>query len=257
MLFDVQDGRRTGATGSRAGGRGGCRTDRHEPCGAGAANRFDVRSSRGPRCIGRSQSRVRIRSASSAAGAVAVGFQPVITTLPEGTNFAATAVISADRRYVRITAPALVFGHRRRANLQFFYGRGDDAARDTRRWQHPGWQSHRWQPGCWRRPKLTTRGIRLTITERRELARPNVQIERFGQAGLEPFQGDRAHHGVVGAELQRRDEQPKAVPLRSPLPTAGENARWPPRRRRRTACSSPCVPAPSSALPTRQSTTAS
>lgn len=34
-------------------------------------------------------------------GANAVGFQPVIQVLPEGTNFIATAVISADRRYVR------------------------------------------------------------------------------------------------------------------------------------------------------------
>ena len=33
----------------------------------------------------------------------AVGYAPVIITLPEGTNFAATAVVSADRRYVRIT----------------------------------------------------------------------------------------------------------------------------------------------------------
>jgi len=36
-----------------------------------------------------------------------VGFRPVITTLPEGTNMTATAVISADRRYVRITAVPL------------------------------------------------------------------------------------------------------------------------------------------------------
>jgi uncharacterized membrane protein YgcG len=36
-----------------------------------------------------------------------VGFRPVITTLPEGTNFQATAVISADRRYVRITTTPL------------------------------------------------------------------------------------------------------------------------------------------------------
>jgi hypothetical protein len=36
-------------------------------------------------------------------GGGAVGFRPVITTLPEGANLAATAVISADRRYVRIT----------------------------------------------------------------------------------------------------------------------------------------------------------
>ena len=33
-----------------------------------------------------------------------VGFQPLITTLPEGANMTSTAVISADRRYVRITA---------------------------------------------------------------------------------------------------------------------------------------------------------
>lgn len=33
----------------------------------------------------------------------AVGFRPVITTLPAGANLAANAVISADRRYVRIT----------------------------------------------------------------------------------------------------------------------------------------------------------
>ncbi|MCA9269201.1 MAG: hypothetical protein KDA41_12055, partial [Planctomycetales bacterium] len=36
-----------------------------------------------------------------------VGFQPVISTLPEGTNMTATAVISADRRYVRVTAVPL------------------------------------------------------------------------------------------------------------------------------------------------------
>jgi len=34
----------------------------------------------------------------------AVGFQPVIIWLPAGTNFAAHAVISADRRYVRVTS---------------------------------------------------------------------------------------------------------------------------------------------------------
>jgi len=34
----------------------------------------------------------------------AVGYTPVIITLPEGTNMGATAVVSADRRYVRITA---------------------------------------------------------------------------------------------------------------------------------------------------------
>jgi tetratricopeptide (TPR) repeat protein len=34
----------------------------------------------------------------------AAGYQPVITTLPEGANLVATAVVSADRRYVRISA---------------------------------------------------------------------------------------------------------------------------------------------------------
>ena len=37
----------------------------------------------------------------------AVGYEPIIITLPEGTNFAATAVVSADRRYVRITCVPL------------------------------------------------------------------------------------------------------------------------------------------------------
>jgi len=37
-------------------------------------------------------------------GADAVGFQPIIIFLNDGTNFSATAVISADRRYVRITS---------------------------------------------------------------------------------------------------------------------------------------------------------
>ena len=34
----------------------------------------------------------------------AVGYQPIIMFLQPGTNFNATAVISADRRYVRITS---------------------------------------------------------------------------------------------------------------------------------------------------------
>ncbi|MEW4456229.1 hypothetical protein AB1L30_26425 [Bremerella sp. JC817] len=36
-----------------------------------------------------------------------VGYRPVITTLPEGTNFSAFAVISADRRYVRFNGTPL------------------------------------------------------------------------------------------------------------------------------------------------------
>jgi hypothetical protein len=37
----------------------------------------------------------------------AVGFMPVITTLPQGTNMSATAVVSADRRYVRVSPTPL------------------------------------------------------------------------------------------------------------------------------------------------------
>jgi len=40
----------------------------------------------------------------------AVGYQPVITVLPEGANLGATAVISADRRYVRITCAPMFSG---------------------------------------------------------------------------------------------------------------------------------------------------
>jgi hypothetical protein len=43
-------------------------------------------------------------------GGGAVGYQPVIITLPKGANLAATAVISADRRYVRITCVPLFSG---------------------------------------------------------------------------------------------------------------------------------------------------
>ncbi len=46
-------------------------------------------------------------------GRGAVGYQPVIITLPQGTNLSVNGVISADRRYVRITA------------LPFFSGIGD------------------------------------------------------------------------------------------------------------------------------------
>ncbi len=43
-------------------------------------------------------------------GRGAVGYQPVITTLPEGTNLFARAVVSADRRYVRVTTVPLFSG---------------------------------------------------------------------------------------------------------------------------------------------------
>ena len=43
-------------------------------------------------------------------GAGAIGYQPIVSTLPEGLNFQAQAVVSADRRYVRITATPLFSG---------------------------------------------------------------------------------------------------------------------------------------------------
>ncbi|MGL4514953.1 MAG: hypothetical protein ACRCT8_17850 [Lacipirellulaceae bacterium] len=44
-----------------------------------------------------------IRRRLALGGGGAVGYQPVIITLPDGTNMSTTAVISADRRYVRVT----------------------------------------------------------------------------------------------------------------------------------------------------------
>ncbi|MEN6452366.1 MAG: hypothetical protein ABFC96_17900, partial [Thermoguttaceae bacterium] len=43
-------------------------------------------------------------------GGGAVGYQPVITILPEGASMSALAVVSADRRYVRITAAPMFSG---------------------------------------------------------------------------------------------------------------------------------------------------
>ena len=48
--------------------------------------------------------RDRLRRRLALGGGGAVGFQPIIITLPEGTQLQATGVVSADRRYVRITA---------------------------------------------------------------------------------------------------------------------------------------------------------
>jgi hypothetical protein len=48
------------------------------------------------------------RQAALFGGGGAVGFQPIIQVLPEGRMMVATAVVSADRRYVRIaTAPII------------------------------------------------------------------------------------------------------------------------------------------------------
>lgn len=54
----------------------------------------------------------------------AVGYQPVIQTLPEGANLRATAVISADRRYVRITPSPIFSGISEVNTFNFATGQG-------------------------------------------------------------------------------------------------------------------------------------
>jgi hypothetical protein len=60
-------------------------------------------------------------------GGGAVGYQPVISTLPEGTNMFARAVVSADRRYVRITATPLFSGVGQVTTFTFQGGGGGGA----------------------------------------------------------------------------------------------------------------------------------
>lgn len=61
----------------------------------------------------------RRRRLALANGNAAVGFQPVIITLPDGTNFQATAVVSADRRYVRVTSVPFFSGVSSVSNFSF------------------------------------------------------------------------------------------------------------------------------------------
>ena len=58
----------------------------------------------------------------------AVGYQPVITTLPEGTNLEATAVISANRKYVRITSTPLFSGIGQVTTFNYSSGGGGGAS---------------------------------------------------------------------------------------------------------------------------------
>jgi hypothetical protein len=53
-----------------------------------------------------------------------VGVRPVITVLPEGTNFVSSAVISADRRYVRVTPSPLFSGIGEVSTFTFIGGGG-------------------------------------------------------------------------------------------------------------------------------------
>jgi len=57
----------------------------------------------------------------------AVGYQPVVTTLPEGINLFARAVVSADRRYVRITAVPLFSGVGQVTTFSWVSGQTGDA----------------------------------------------------------------------------------------------------------------------------------
>ncbi len=57
-------------------------------------------------------------------GRGAVGFRPVITALPEGTQMTASAVISADRRYVRVSPSPTFSGVTRIETFNFVSGEG-------------------------------------------------------------------------------------------------------------------------------------
>ena len=77
-------------------------------------------------CRGRPGARAAARAATpSLLLRGAVGYQPVIITLPEGANLMVTAVISADRRYVRIT-PMPFFSGVGRSHLQYVHRRHRD-----------------------------------------------------------------------------------------------------------------------------------
>lgn len=74
---------------------------------------------------------VRRRRRALGAAQAAVGFQPVIITLPNGTNFQATATISADRRYVRVTALPFFSGVSEVSSFSFVSGGGGATVNNT------------------------------------------------------------------------------------------------------------------------------
>ncbi len=57
----------------------------------------------------------------------AVGYQPVIITLPEGANLAASGVVSADRRYVRISCVPLFSSITKVTTFNFVSGSGSSS----------------------------------------------------------------------------------------------------------------------------------
>jgi hypothetical protein len=61
----------------------------------------------------------------------AVGYQPQLTVLPEGSNMFATAVISADRRYVRFSGLPIFSGVGEVTTFNFFTGNTGNAGGGT------------------------------------------------------------------------------------------------------------------------------
>ncbi|GHT28446.1 hypothetical protein FACS18942_08860 [Planctomycetales bacterium] len=55
-----------------------------------------------------------------------VGYQPVITTLPDGSSLSSNAVVSADRRYVRMSPVPVFTSIRKVTPFNMAYGAGDD-----------------------------------------------------------------------------------------------------------------------------------
>ena len=84
----------------------------------------------------------------------AVGYQPIITTLPEGTNLQAMAVISANRKYVRITSTPLFSGIGQVTTFNYSSGGGSRRAMwRNGRWRNGAaeWAAAEWAAAEWRR----------------------------------------------------------------------------------------------------------
>ena len=151
----------------------------------------------------------------------AVGYRPMITTLPEGANFSTNAVISADRRYVRVS-PSPTFSQITEVNtFNFVTGTGSNTAAvaaaalaaalaaaavfvSGRRALTTGARSpdatHFVSPAKSRPSRSCARQCR---TRPGTMSRSRLSV----LPALQTLEGDRAHHGVVGAQLGRGDVQ--------------------------------------------------
>lgn len=56
----------------------------------------------------------------------AVGYQPVITTLPSGVSLSAGVIVSADRRYVRISLSPIFSGIRHVSTFNYVTGKTNE-----------------------------------------------------------------------------------------------------------------------------------